>query len=365
MLKPLRIHYALFSAAIVTIGVGWLVYDYFQNSLLTKATDPTGTVSLAKELGVASLTHTPGDELTSEIKALFSITVYMSQLEQQQLQLRQKFHSADIVERIVLQRELILLNSKIDNSSRYYKNKLNLLIRVYQSLENLADVLPVQENQTAKDALIRGNTGFAYDLLAQLEFKQHNLDERDAVNRAAKAAYLRGKIAEDKMINRKAYWQFRRAVNFAPNNIQYLLAAGNIANEIALYSNAISYYETALYIQKISADFSSKDYREIWTELGVAWNSKGDTDKAIEYFGLALEHDLKTYGPDHLNIAADKDHLGWAWETKGNFKKAVGYYKQALALNQAKLGLAHPTSIRVKENMDAAIRLSTGSSTKK
>ena len=72
-------------------------------------------------------------------------------------------------------------------------------------------------------------------------------------------------------------------------------------------------------------------WREIATISVWRGHGKGDYDKAIEYYEQALASDLKTFGPDHPNVATDRNNLGVAWDSKGDYDKAIEYYEQALA----------------------------------
>lgn len=344
----------------VTIVVVLLAYYYFYRPALLGPAEYANIGATTNEGKNIEYVRKSKVEILADIKAQFSITDFKSQLEQQEQLLQQKIKNTDLVEVIVLERELALQKTKIDNFKQRYDEKVVLLVDAYQSLENLKDSLTLQEIKLAQAALGKGDTDKAYALFSQVEFKQRNAREREDIVRGAEAAYLRGRIAEDQSDYRKAYRHYRRAVMFTPDNVQYLLAAANIGSDIALYGNAINFYDAALYIEKSKKEFSPNDFREIWVNLGVAWNSKGNTDKSIEYFELALASDLQTLGPTHPNIAKDKNYLGWAWETKGKIKKAIEYYQQALKENETNLGLTHPATLLVKENLEAAIRLSKG-----
>jgi tetratricopeptide (TPR) repeat protein len=64
--------------------------------------------------------------------------------------------------------------------------------------------------------------------------------------------------------------------------------------------------------------------------LGGAWHSLEQYEKAIGYYELALKSDLKTYGEDHPTVATYHNNLGGAWYSLGKYKKAIGYFELAL-----------------------------------
>ena len=84
--------------------------------------------------------------------------------------------------------------------------------------------------------------------------------------------------------------------------------------------------------------------------MGLAWQKKGEYDKAIDYYGKALESDLKSFGDDHPNVARTWNNLGGAWKDKGEYEKSLKYFEKALAVVE-KAGLPHRVQL-VKGNID-------------
>jgi len=81
----------------------------------------------------------------------------------------------------------------------------------------------------------------------------------------------------------------------------------------------------------------------------LVWISKGDYDKAVDYFEKALASDLKTYGFEHPTVANRWNNLGLAWKNKGDYDKAFGYYQKALQIVE-KVGLPHRVQL-LKDNI--------------
>lgn len=84
----------------------------------------------------------------------------------------------------------------------------------------------------------------------------------------------------------------------------------------------------------------------------------GQYDKAIEHYEKAMASDLKTFGPEHPNVATVWNNLGLAWASKGETNKAIGYYEKARE-NWEKAGLFHYVKI-AEENLAAARRKKDG-----
>ena len=83
--------------------------------------------------------------------------------------------------------------------------------------------------------------------------------------------------------------------------------------------------------------------------MRAAWADKDDYDKAISYYEKALESDLKTFGPEHPDVAGDWNNLGTAWKSKGEFDKALNYHEKALRVFE-KAGLLHKVKL-LKDNI--------------
>ncbi len=63
---------------------------------------------------------------------------------------------------------------------------------------------------------------------------------------------------------------------------------------------------------------------------------------------------MKTFGEDHTSVAASWNNLGLAWNAKGEYDKAIVYFEKALSVLQNKLGNDHPLTKAVRDNLNFA-----------
>ena len=89
-----------------------------------------------------------------------------------------------------------------------------------------------------------------------------------------------------------------------------------------------------------------------YSNIGGVYDSRGDYDKALEYYQKALNIGLKIYGTEeHPNIAIRYSNIGLAYSNKGDYDRALEYYEKALNIAIRLLGKEHPSTIIVAENM--------------
>ncbi|ETO01128.1 hypothetical protein RFI_36312, partial [Reticulomyxa filosa] len=74
----------------------------------------------------------------------------------------------------------------------------------------------------------------------------------------------------------------------------------------------------------------------------VVYESKGEYDKAIEYYEKSLKISLDKLGHDHPDVAASYNSLGSVYKSKGEYDKAIEYYVKSLKIRLDKLEHDHP-----------------------
>ena len=69
---------------------------------------------------------------------------------------------------------------------------------------------------------------------------------------------------------------------------------------------------------------------------------------------MALASDLKTFGEDHRKVATSRNNLGSAWHSLDQYDKAIEYYELALTTFEKVFGVDHPSTKTVASNLARA-----------
>tara|TARA_B100001123_G_scaffold393223_1_gene473057 strand:+ start:137 stop:1162 length:1026 start_codon:yes stop_codon:yes gene_type:complete len=109
------------------------------------------------------------------------------------------------------------------------------------------------------------------------------------------------------------------------------------------YDKALEYYEKDLAIGLNSLGAEHPDVANTYNNIGSTYDKKGEYDKAIGYFEKCLAIQLKTLGAEHPNVATTYNNIGLAYSNKGEYDKAIGYYEKSLAIDLKMLGAEHPS----------------------
>jgi tetratricopeptide (TPR) repeat protein len=46
-----------------------------------------------------------------------------------------------------------------------------------------------------------------------------------------------------------------------------------------------------------------------YNNIGLVWKTKGEYDKALEFYQQCLDIQLKSFGPEHLDVASTKSNI--------------------------------------------------------
>jgi tetratricopeptide (TPR) repeat protein len=233
-------------------------------------------------------------EIRAELDKLHRLDTKNLSLEKQNLEL----------EKHRLERELSDVQAQLQDEARSYQETITFLQNTIEELRAVADEADPQQLQAAIAALQQGETDKADRLFQQIEEQA-----RSSIERAAKAAFERGKIAEEKIDYRNAYRHYERAVGLSPENPEYLETAGSMANTLAKHRKAIEWEEKALALYLQQGGEYSADVARLRNNLGLAWKALGHYEKAIGYLEQALDALTQSLGKDHPNTKKVAENL--------------------------------------------------------
>lgn len=89
----------------------------------------------------------------------------------------------------------------------------------------------------------------------------------------------------------------------------------------------------------------------IATDLGIAFDEKGQHEEAKVYYLAALEGRRRVLGDDHKDTLDTVNNLGVLSYDMGDYEGSLAYYEEALKGEERVLGKAHPARIGTLMNM--------------
>ena len=209
--------------------------------------------------------------------------------------------------------------------------------RFEEIIDELQNELKGTDLEEALNLISQGKLDAALTLLSENE---GNEDEQ--ILKTAKTRFAKAQVYALKLDYKNALQYFEKAVQLAPENPLYQNEAGVMANTLEKYDKAIEYYEKALASDLKTFGPDHANVATYWNNLGMAWNAKGQHDKAISYHEKGLASGLQTLGPEHPKVAIRWNNLGLAWKDKGKLDKAIEYYEKALESDLKTFGPDHP-----------------------
>lgn len=163
--------------------------------------------------------------------------------------------------------------------------------------------------KAAKEAVDRGDLDKAEELL----LKQHRREKEERRVHAA-TSYQLGELGYLKLEYEKALNYYEEAAQLAPQNSDYLNAAGKISHDLAKH------------------------------------------DKAERYFEQALEIDQASFGKGHPKVARDLNNLATLLQATNRLKEAEPFMRRALEILETSLGSEHPYTKTARSNLDDLLK---------
>ncbi|MFH1036178.1 MAG: FxSxx-COOH system tetratricopeptide repeat protein, partial [Pseudomonadota bacterium] len=135
-------------------------------------------------------------------------------------------------------------------------------------------------------------------------------------------------------------------------------ATGRLLNQMGLYVQGRAEFQQAkgLYERALASDLKTygPDHPEVATDrnnLGILLQGLSELPAAREQLELALASDLKTYGPDHPEVATRRNNLGGVLYALGELSAAREQLEPALDSDLKTYGPDHPRVATDRNNL--------------
>eukprot|EP00041_Stephanoeca_diplocostata_P023341 m.571525 g.571525 ORF g.571525 m.571525 type:complete len:743 (+) comp22267_c0_seq9:150-2378(+) len=116
---------------------------------------------------------------------------------------------------------------------------------------------------------------------------------------------------------------------------------GGLMVEARQFDDAITCYLVSLKAyQELYGQYNASVGR-LHAMIGVAYERKGDAERAIRYHEKSLIIYKAVYGDEHQEVGATHNNLGNACFKSGDFRRAIAYFKKSLVIKTALFGPKH------------------------
>jgi|GEM_PF-3580647 len=132
------------------------------------------------------------------------------------------------------------------------------------------------------------------------------------------------------------------------------LSYGNFLYDSACYDKALEYYGKALEIRRQVLGENHPNTATCYDNIGVIWYKKDNYDKALENLEKALAILRQVLGENHPDIATCYNNIGVVWCDKGDCDKALEYHEKALKICLQVLGENHPDTANCYNSIGTA-----------
>ena len=217
------------------------------------------------------------------------------------------------------------------------------LAQAEATIANLRDTLEREGNQlgAALEAKARKALDDKDFIAADEIFAQIEAAEELAVQRAARAAFARGKIAEEQVRWPEALTHFQRAANLHPCALHFN-RTGHLLWRLGRYADALT--EARRYLAAAIAEEgeNSAHHATALNENALMLNALGRNEEAEPLYKQALDIGKATIGEGHPNYAIRLNNLANLYQDMRRLAEAEPLYKQALDIDKATIGEGHP-----------------------
>ncbi len=325
----------------ILMAVAWTAYW----QLAERPQPPDSTVTATKG-GIAaggnvSATAAPGGVAvvaTGPVTIGITLEQYEERIKKLERELRAEFTRTSQTDKdriALLEKQLAAAKALTQAPEQGLAKFKEVLAGARASLEQLGPraKIPAEALDRARRGLARGDTIEAERLFEKVLGEDKPL--------AAEAAYQLGRLAESRIDYATATKYFAEAIKLAPENPQYLSAAGNLAFTLGRYEDARPLLEQALEIGKKTLGLENPNVATSINDLATVYYAQGRYLEAEALLKQSLAIRTKVLGGKDPAVAASLNNLAELYRAQGRYEEAEPHYLQALQILQEALGHEH------------------------
>ncbi|CAK8725005.1 hypothetical protein KKHLCK_15610 [Candidatus Electrothrix laxa] len=255
-------------------------------------------------------------------------------LEQREDQLIKKLLAAsgDEQERRLLEEQLKTVQAQKADLKKTLEEAIQRSINADVALGKLQGQMPAARIAVAKEDLAKGDTETAEQVFDEVVDKEGKS--------VALAAFQSGQLAAGRLDYTKAMRQYKKAVILEENNLDYLLAAGQMARMVADYDQAQEWLELLLKIRQKEGK-NELSIPRIQDTLARCYEEQGEYGRAESLYKNSLEIKNKLLVRNHPDVAASLNRLAELHLKQGQYEEAKILSKRSLSIIEKIHGKKH------------------------
>ncbi|MCL2053556.1 MAG: tetratricopeptide repeat protein [Oscillospiraceae bacterium] len=126
---------------------------------------------------------------------------------------------------------------------------------------------------------------------------------------------------------------------------------GYIYKYLGEYDRALEFYGKALEIQEKILGKEHPDTATTYNNMAIVYDNQGEYDKALELYGQALEIKEKILGKEHRLTATTYNNMAIVYKNQGEYNRALELYGKVLEISEKILGKKHRLTATTYNNM--------------
>ncbi|MEL6477308.1 MAG: tetratricopeptide repeat protein [Pseudomonadota bacterium] len=308
-------------AALAAPAVAFLIWYIDRMTGLVRLIFGIGKTETKVEIQQTAIT-TPTDEPAM----VMSRSVFEAELQKRAAEVEEALQSASEEERSHLLAQQSELQRRLSDVEAALQEREAKITDLTALLQREGNEIGGDRLQHAIDALERGDFSEADEIFAEIEAR-----EALAVDRAARAAFGRGEIAEEQIRWLDAAEHYKRAATLAPD-YDRLERAGTFLWRAGRSGEAVRFEEDLVALSKRTHGVEAAQTATALNNLAASYRALGRFEEAEPLYRQAIEIDEATLGTAHPDYATGLNNLALLLQDMGRFEEAEPLYRSVVEI---------------------------------